>query len=104
MPMGPVGTGVMEFSGAADGEAMVGSFRLSSSLELRRGGPQRGVGHELSSARAKVPAREKPVARERSKKRRPRNECANDITLFVLSRNRFPLSFFWRIGERGSAG
>ena len=55
-------------------------------------------------ARAKVPAREKPVARERSKKRRPRNECANDIVLhvFVLSRkDRFPLSC--RVGERGSS-
>ena len=55
-------------------------------------------------ARVKVPAREKPVARERSKKRRPRNECANDIVLhvFVLSRtDRFPLSC--RVGERGSS-
>ena len=77
---------------------------VASSLKLRRSGARRGVGHELSFARAKVPAREKPVARERSKKRRPRKVCANDITLFVLSRNRFPLSFFWRIGERGSAG
>ena len=81
-----------------------GIFETRSSLKLRRSGARRGVGHELSFARAKVPAREKPVARERSKKRRPRKECANDITLFVLSRNRFPFSFFWRIGERGSAG
>ena len=66
---------VTGISGAAAGEAIRGIFETRSSLKLRRSGAQRGVGHELFSTKAKVLAREKPVARECSKKRKPRKSA-----------------------------
>ena len=47
-------------------------------------------------AKANVLAREKPVARECSKKRKPRNECANTNILFVT----IELPSLWRGNER----
>ena len=42
--------------------------------------------HETFFAKAEMLAREKPVARECSKKRKPLNECANAIALFVSNK------------------
>ena len=61
-----------------------GIFEMSSRLKARRCDRGRhGAGHEPFLAKANVLAREKPVARERIKKRKPPNECANTIALFV---------------------
>ena len=52
-----------------------GLFEPSSSPRSRCSGRLRGSRHELFSTEAKVLAREKPVARERSKKRKPRTSA-----------------------------
>ena len=63
------------FSGAGAGDAIKGFFEPSSSPRSRRSGRLRGSRHELFSSEAKVLAREKPVARECSKKRKPRKSA-----------------------------
>ena len=56
---------------------------MSSRPKARRSDRRHGAVHESFLAKAEMLAREKPVARECSKKRKPPNECANAIALFV---------------------
>ena len=72
-----------------------GIFEMSSRPKARRSDRRHGAVHETFLAKAELLAREKPVARECSKKRKPPNECANDNILFVTIK----LPSLWRGNE-----
>ena len=82
-------------SDAAAGEAMGRIFEMSSRPKARRSDRRYEAVHETFLAKAEMLAREKPVARECSKKRKPRNECANTNILFVTIK----LPSLWRGNE-----
>ena len=68
------------------GRPEAASERGSSRLKARRSDRRHEAVHETFLAKAEMLAREKPVARECSKKRKPPNECANTIALFVSNK------------------